>query len=554
MKRIILFLSLPFFLFAFSFNGELCFRFLHGSWGYQCFRPLSPAYPSYHDDIKAGADLFVNGYIYKFSKSYVISDFNSSDVDSDCAKYYYKNINNNKLVFLINGVDSIPGSFALPYSLYLFCRKSFHPGHVFDSTQGAWISPGKPPICPFDKEYSYVRNKCEDKKNCSDGEVFNYTKEKCVSVCPDSQIYDPATKKCIEPPKCPDQQTLLKQVAPSCSGAENVKNLKCDKKTGKITYQCLQCKDIVKKYFNKCKSQGQILDFRCNSNSTSLNFNYKCKDLNNSASNTFNINLNNTSIVCEGGQDIVINEDGNISCVNRGHSSVDPNDNNYSNFSNNNSNNSNYNSNSSNNPPPSHSNLDCCNLYKKQQIGDQWLQVSANVWKQLNSPNCIVTVSNGVCAVSTSSSSSNSNNAQLSDISSKISNTNSKLDKINQNLNDIINMKPDKNYDSNVSSGFISLFSGFSENIDNTKKSLNNLKNSFNQITNLLSQHKKISFFKTEINTCPVNFYIFHQKLTADICSFVSPYKPIIQLFFTIIFSFSVIFYFFDVFIRGGYK
>ena len=140
----------------------------------------------------------------------------------------------------------------------------------------------------------------------------------------------------------------------------------------------------------------------------------------------------------------------------------------------------------------------------------------------------------------------------MSGISSKISQTNSKLNSINNNLNKIIGLKPDKQSNGNLDQKTKSFISGFSNSISNMKNAIDKMKNSFSSLKSLLSNPKKVSLFNnSNIQTCPVYVNLYHRKLTVDVCSVVSPYRPLIQLFFTLFFSISVLLYFFDVFIRS---
>ena len=116
----------------------------------------------------------------------------------------------------------------------------------------------------------------------------------------------------------------------------------------------------------------------------------------------------------------------------------------------------------------------------------------------------------------------------------------------------MINLKPDKTPSGDLDSGTKSFLSGFSDTIKNIKNSVSDLKNSAGKVVTLLKNPSKVNLFSnSNIQTCPVNFSLYAGKQTFDICKMVSPYRPLVQFFFTIFFVISVLLYFFDIFIRS---
>ena len=287
-------------------------------------------------------------------------------------------------------------------------------------------------------------------------------------------------------------------------------------------------------------------------------------------SNDSNSSINKT---CEDGQYLVVTSNGEVYCedinstaddinnlnnVSQTSSNTNASSSNASNNSNNSNNNqSNNNSGNSDTNQSNNSNkVDCCKYFKSGH--GQWTSVNGCLEYTIpeTGQKCRIKDYGLKCYECNSDNSSDSNSsASINDIATKIDQTNSRLNKINNTLNDIINLKPSHTPDGNLSSDEVSIFSGFTDTITNTKKALSDLTDSANKLKDLISNPKKFTLFSdNNIVTCPIVTNIYHNEISVDICKFISPYKPILELFFTLVFSLGVIFYFFDVILKGGNK
>ena len=387
-----------------------------------------------------------------------------------------------------------------------FCQN--RPGYVYDKTLNAWINKNNTDdvICPGDKKYSSKLKKCMDLTDCPQGQTI-YQGE-CIGV-------DDLLKKLLSPSDYDYYKNNCQLLADEINaGTYKIcdNRIVCDGKTYKtIQVSCGSDKD--------------------------------------------------TNIICNPDQNMVIKDNGDVFCEDSNntipHNSTGSADSNASNSSGSNgsadSNASNgsgssgsADSNASNGSGSSGSDKDCCYLYSHPQVGDSWTQVSPGLWKQSNSPYCQVSIKDGKCSLY----SSNSN--ELSSLSSKVSQVNSKLSDVNNNIKNMINLKPNQTPNGDLDSDTKTFLSGFSDTFSNIKSSVSSLKDSAGKIQALLENPSKVTLFSnSDIRSCPVIVDLYSTKQTFDICKMVSPYRPLVQLFFTLFFSISVLLYFFDVFIRS---
>ena len=409
-----------------------------------------------------------------------------------------------------------------------FCKSK--KGYIYDVNANAWLptlnNRGAPPICPQGYEFSSKQGKCISLNDCSSG--LTLYKGECIT---------------------PNQ--LLKQILTSQDYQYFQNNCHFVNHSITVNNKDLCTADLYcgGKYLRSIQvSCGKVV-----------------KSTDNNSSN--NSSISNKPLVCGPDQTILIT--GNkVSCVddnitipkvskvsNVHNDSSSNSSNNVITGSNkkNQSNQADFNNTSDNiNGSNSSSSIDCCERYKNPQFGDSWVSVSPGVWK-LSGGSCEVTIKDGNCSIVTSIDSNSSNSSGLlNSISSKISDTNSKLNNIDKDVKDLINAKPSTQPSSQLSSDTKSFLSGFSETISNTKNIISNLKSSSNEVIQLLQNPKKVTLFSnTNIQTCPVDFKLYGQIHSFDICKIVSPYRPIVQLTFTIFFSISVLLYFLDVVIRS---
>ena len=142
--------------------------------------------------------------------------------------------------------------------------------------------------------------------------------------------------------------------------------------------------------------------------------------------------------------------------------------------------------------------------------------------------------------------------SRLDRISSQLTYSNNKLDQLTSepvgtsNLNTKIS-----EYSSKLSDLSLSADNAF-DFIDNLKSSLTDLENQFNDAKAFFDDKPTITL---QNGTCPFNVTLYHKTYIVDACQFVSPYRPILAIFFTLIMSFSVfmfsIKYLFDVKLGG---
>lgn len=485
----------------------------------------------------------------------------------------------------------------------------------------------------------FVLDFCKNHSGCNfkDGAWFCSDKV----ICPDGQIYDSKQEKCIPKPQCPSGTQLHELAIKKCYSEEFVKVETCDPDTGKINIVCKDCKDIINKALQYCKTENKFLSdgIYCSDNNGTLSVSFKsyndliCSDnpckpgqLAVKSGNTYScydINSSNNSIcpegqigisnsdgsyscepmssdnaICKQGEIGISNSDGTITCYSLksdddnvcpvgtlgvshdGHtvclllsdnnfsnnvSSSDTNNSNSissSNISNtNNSVNKSSSQNDSNTTASNNSNKQCpdpCQI--AQQIGtESRIEGTCHIITKPVYNGCVLewhNDKNGKCVPGCGDNKDTNTSAKLNDISGKLSTANATLKSINDTLNDLKDLKPDGNFNpgegklDSQESGLISDLKTF---FSNTKNSLQNLKKSYDDVLNMIKNPKQFTLFKTtDSYSCPIVVETKHFHFAPDICKFVYPYKPLLQLFFTLVFSIAVVFYFFDVILRGN--
>jgi len=414
----------------------------------------------------------------------------------------------------------------------------------------------------------YVYNKYDDVWYPANGDP------NLQPICPNGEVFDYKQEKCIKKKTCDDYK---KDCASKCGGLNNVKNFTCSGDSYKC--ECATCKDLIKLAINNCSSKNmKVGNFTCSDkdgyivSSTSDYLHLTGGDASfciaSDKNSSSNIGFNDKNLTCSADEDIVIDSNGDVYCEkskddNNTQDNGSVNDSNNSDFdnnsdnSNNSSNNSNDRDNDENEDNKKSCSVDLCERYKNPQLGDSWTQQD-NCWVWLNAPsNCPnkVCIGDGNCLVpnSGSSGSSNSNNIDLSGIIDQQKITNNKLTSINKTLEDIKDLKPDNNFNPDGYNKDTTDYSSFSQYIDNAKDLISNLVDSVNNLKNLLENPKKITLFDGDSSyVCPLSVNLYSKSITLDICKFVSPYRPILSLFFTLFFSFQVFFMFFKHVLKGG--
>jgi len=129
---------------------------------------------------------------------------------------------------------------------------------------------------------------------------------------------------------------------------------------------------------------------------------------------------------------------------------------------------------------------------------------------------------------------------QLNNLSSKIDTSNKHLQNIDDNLKDIIDFKPpvNDNFDESLKN-FQNGISNFDLNVSNFLNYLKNFKTTFNNLKSNFDKSKKIldnkPTFTQNVGMCGFNVHAFHQSFHVDPCQFVTPYRPLLVLFFTLL-------------------
>ncbi|GAX87355.1 hypothetical protein LNAT_P0650 [Lebetimonas natsushimae] len=503
--------------------------------------------------------------IYKFEDSdtlYIAKD--ASDYNFYCVKKNSKHT----YVYIYSESGSNHGGYStgayyLPTDYIGFCQNK--DSYYYDSGANAWYSKdGDNPICPSNQYYDSNQSKCIDKPDCPSGMTFDESSGQCV--CPDGTHFNSVQEKCM--PDCPSKPQLEKEALQKCGSLSFAKNISCNIDTGEVNIQCMSCAEIMQAQYDLCAQNNLevVENLSCSETDGALTLSpafenistSNCKPADNNTAGTDNNSddTNNTGDSGNTGSNSGFGDTGGSSdssgSSNTGGSSSSggSGDTGGTSSSSGSSNTSGSSDNNSNCP------TDLCYRYNHQQVGDNWSQ-SGNCWIWTNAPSGCpnkVCINDGQCSVSGSSNSnSGSNNIDLTPVTSRLDTVNSKLNNINNILNNIENMKPDDSFDpGNLKDMKTDYSDDMSSFLDKAKNSIKDLVNSFNKVKDLISSPKKITLFTSDSYSCPLVANIYNKVITIDICKFVSPYRPILLLFFTAFFSLSVFMFFLKTFINKG--
>ena len=135
---------------------------------------------------------------------------------------------------------------------------------------------------------------------------------------------------------------------------------------------------------------------------------------------------------------------------------------------------------------------------------------------------------------------------ELKTLETKQDLTNQKLDKIDTKLKDMIDYVPPVNEDFDQSlknfkdalTDFDLNMSNFANYLSNFQSSLQDLKTNFDNAKTTLENKPT---FTQNTGTCGFSIHAFRQDFNVDPCLFVTPYRPILVVFFTLMGSFAVI-------------
>ena len=135
---------------------------------------------------------------------------------------------------------------------------------------------------------------------------------------------------------------------------------------------------------------------------------------------------------------------------------------------------------------------------------------------------------------------------KLQEIEAKQDITNQELGDIDNNFKDMIDYKPPVNddFDSSLNKFKVALtnydlnMSNFVGYLSNFKNSLQHLKTNFDNSKNILEKKPSLALSS---GSCGFNFHAFNQNYRVDPCMFITPYRPILVVFFTLVGTFAVI-------------
>ncbi len=394
---------------------------------------------------------------------------------------------------------------------YMYCLKK--EGYSYSKSQKIWVknsdADGATVICPPDK--------------------FNIN-DKCVEVCPADSVYftwKDGNNYCVEKD---DFSTLSKIFN------VNLDNCKYDDK-----YYTINKASSIKLV---CDNEYVFLPYA--DNDVSIN------------SNDSNL-TEPTTIKCDGSEDAVIDENGNITCVPVENNTTQSSDSDNFDTSNENSDNSDSSSTDTDSKNDSNSSSDSNSTVKKEcpdpcklknSVGTEIrVQGSCYIITKPHYDGCVLMYHNddGRCVPGC-------NNADVGgDVNATIdvSSITTRLDSLNQKVNDFMNLEPDGTYnpEATLTDDESAIYSQFSTFYNNAKSTVSSTIDSLNKLVEIAKNKDsyKVTLFNNEITSCPLTAKIYGSKQTIDICSFISPFRPILQTFFTILFNFSVLLGFFKV-------
>jgi len=134
---------------------------------------------------------------------------------------------------------------------------------------------------------------------------------------------------------------------------------------------------------------------------------------------------------------------------------------------------------------------------------------------------------------------------KLEDIENKQDATNQQLEKIDNTLRDFIDYTPPQKYDFDQSlKDFQDGITNFDVNVSNYLNYLNNFETTFKNLKTSFDNSKHILENKPTFNqhsgSCGFNIHAMRRNYLVDPCKFVTPYRPLLVLFFTLLGNIAV--------------
>jgi len=394
---------------------------------------------------------------------------------------------------------------------------------------------------------NYCRSTCT-----WDSDVFGFICSTGVE-CPPGYEYNSDLEKCLPVPDCPTSEELDQMAIDKCTSLDYVSNMMCDPNTGEVSITCKSCDELYQEASEYCISHGGTLS------------NFSCVQ-NSDGSITVNPSYFNVDMCIFDTPDENITDDTNDTIVTPPDDSGDSNDTEVTPPDD--SSDDSGDSNDTEVTPPDDSSddsesevtcPDACYRRDNPSIGDSWTQISSNptCYKLLNIDYCDVIycideTGNCISGLITDNEDNNTLNIDISQITSRLDNINNNLKDIQDTLNDIKDLTPDGSYnpEPTLSDDESSIFSQFGSFVDNVSSTINSTIINLNELTELAKNSDNYSLTILESSSsvsCPLSITIYKTPITVDICSFIYPYKPLLQAFFTLIFNLSVLIGFFKV-------
>ncbi|GAB6073822.1 hypothetical protein [Nautilia lithotrophica] len=530
MKRIILIL---FFLFKFLFSSQIVSTDGH-VWDISLtYYSSSSNYFLLHTEYIDGVKKDILDYQ---RKKYIISLNNSFVVNTTCLKDYYSS-ESNFYVGSNNGCSFISSSYSLYSTLFNNVSYCISPGsdYVYSTSSHYWV-------------------------NTSTGEI----------LCPEGQRYNSSTEQCEDIPECPTGSELDQMAVEKCKSLDFVQNEECNPDTGDINITCKTCNEVLQMLSDYCVAHNGVLPdgtYSCNRDphTTALTINFS-SDFNVSMCEYPSNNENNSSSDNSSGSNYSDNNNSNFDNTNNTSNDSNSSSNSGSSGSNNNdsSNNNNNDNNNDNNTCP-----DPCSIYKNVGVQVTSSTVNGYTCFTITYPtygdNCILKYHtsdntqsgpNCVAGCNDSSSTNVTNNVTTATVNVDMSGVEERLDSINQKLDEFKNITPDSNFsiEGSIDSDIESFFNTYKDFFNNIGSDLENIKGSFDSVKSMLKKDQYSLSLPSDIFQCPLTITLYKTTQSIDICKFISPYRPLLQIFFTLFFNISVLAFFFKVIINRGEK
>jgi len=369
-------------------------------------------------------------------------------------------------------------------------------------------------------------------------------------ICPDGQTYNYDTEQCEDIPECPTTDELDQQAIQKCGSLDFVEYESCNPDTGEVTITCKSCSDVISLLQDYCQSNydSNISDFNCSGNPDgSLTL----------SATEFNSSL--CLISDSEPTDTNVTDSDNTSTTDTNTTSTDTNTTDTSSDSTSDSSTSDTDSNTDSSTSDNYTCPDPCSIYKDVGVQVTSSTVGDYVCFTITYPtygdDCILKYHtsdntqagpNCVAGCDDSSTTSVTNNVTTATVTVDVSGVEERLDSINQKLDDFKNMTPDSNFTVDGSdSDTDSFISQFGEFFNNVGDDITKIKDSFSQVSGMLNEDNyKLTAFNSDATTCPISATIFGKDFNVDFCSFILPFRPLLSIFFTVVFNFLVIKYF----------